>query len=339
MKSTSIALRLAVLASLLHGTSNAQGQEELVRSYIDVDSVVVGQRFTLIVVAEHHEETMTSFTRMFPDTANAVRQFGDLLILRELGRGRSRGAEGIVHDSTLVEATTFAIDTAAVGPIPIVFVRGSDSTFAFTDPFVIPVASVLDPDASDIRDLAPIAEFRSPVLLWLLFTTALILAMAAFIYWYRRRPELVFLGQEREAVRLEPAEDARIRLRHLADFNIDSDKAAETFCVELADILRTYLSRRTSVHALEMTTSEVRDDLERLVAENAVPPETPQDTASVLDVCDLAKFAEIFPDREACAHQLESTERIVVRIEDHLSPAELEATEDSGDEAPDLQHA
>ncbi len=336
MRAMSIALRTVIFLFALHGTSAVTAQESTLRSYVDVDSIVVGQRFMLVVVAEHDETTVASFSELVPDTSATIRQFGDLLILREVGHGRARRNGGIIHDSTVIEATAFAIDTAAVGPIPVLFVRAGDSTYTYTDPLLIPVTSVLEPDASDIRDLAPIGEFPTPILAWLLFTAALILAMGAFIYWYRRRPAQVFLQREPEATRLEPGEEARIRLDRLSRLNVDSDEAAETFCVELADTVRTYLSRRTSVHALEMTTSEVRVNLERLAEENVVPRETPDDTGRVLEVCDLAKFAEIFPDEDSCVLQLEIAADIVHRLEDHLRPPEVEAVEEAGDERPDV---
>ena len=68
------------------------------------------------------------------------------------------------------------------------------------------------------------------------------------------------------------------------------------FYVELTDILRTYVGRRARVPALESTTRELLDKLQRSQAGTVVPGEVLSEIDDdVLSHADLVKFADLQP--------------------------------------------
>ncbi|MDX1430050.1 MAG: hypothetical protein R3282_07165, partial [Rhodothermales bacterium] len=229
-----------------------------VRAYSEADSVAIGERFDVVVAVDRSTSSSigVTFPALPPDTMGGTLRFGDLLILDVVAHGSQQGSRDIGTDSVIYEATTFALDTAIVGSIPVLLTVGADTLILTTDPFFMLVRSVVPADAEDIMDLLPIAEFRPPIWPWLIFVGVLLVAMAAFIYWYRRsRPEIVLERESKAA--LPPHEEALERLDELDEMRLDTDVAIEQFCVDLADTLRTYLWRRASVHSLEMTTGEL----------------------------------------------------------------------------------
>ncbi len=176
------AAAVLVLALPLRLAAPACAQD--VRAYVRADSVSVGERFEVVVVAERPVWARTVFTLPPADSTGEVLQAEDVLLLRtRMDTSPGQSESGL--DSILYEATTFALDTAVVGPIAVKIVSEPDTFTVSTAPFLLPVRSVVPDDAEDILDIAPIAEFPAPVWPWLLFLALLIAATAAFLYWYR----------------------------------------------------------------------------------------------------------------------------------------------------------
>ncbi len=318
-----------VLALAVLPVGWAHGQVA-VRAYTEKDSLSVGERFPLVVAADHGSGVEPIFPLLPPDSAGRFLQFQDLLVLRLIDRGSSESG-GVVTDSVIYEATTFALDTSRVGSVPVLLVSGSDTSGASSDPFWIPVRSVVPADASDILDLAPIAEFPSPVWPWIAFLLALISAVAVFIYWYRKRPTTILIGRDRVEPHKSPIDEALDRLEVLDRASYVTETERKSFFVELSDVVRTYLARRLSVPALETTSRELGDVLLTLVAQGELPEDLRATVLEILDVCDLAKFADIFPPETQGRSAVATVTQLVKSIEDFLKPEleEFDETDES----------
>ena len=130
-----------VLVGLLMAASPAHAQR--VEAYLSADSVTVGDRFTLTLVALHGFETAPSF----PDAGEAV--YGDLEVLGVTASGgRALGDSGTRLDSVVYEATTFALDTAYVPALSIVFSGTADTFSIASSPLILPVSSLVPPEAA-----------------------------------------------------------------------------------------------------------------------------------------------------------------------------------------------
>jgi hypothetical protein len=259
-------------------------------------------------------------------------RFGDLEVLgRETFDGRYGGTAqpGIRIDSVVYDVTTFALDSAVVAPIPVEFTAGEDTFAVPTRRAVLPVLSLVPPDAQALKPLAPLAEFPRPLWPWLLLALAVIVLVITLLYYLRERRE----QQETPAAPpppppVPPYDEAVRRLQHL-ETSLDPHEVEEVkpFFVELADVLRTYLEARVHVRALESTTREVTERLEARSARDGVPDEVPSRIYSVLALADLVKFADLKPPPAQSDEALSETRAVLDLIEQRLVQRERVAAD------------
>jgi hypothetical protein len=102
--------------------------------------------------------------------------------------------------------------------------------------------------------------------------------------------------------------------------------------IEVSEILRTYVERRFSVPALEMTTREVAEGLQAA----RVDADIKERLQRFLDRCDLVKFAKVRPDAERSRSVLELGRELVRRtaVDQRWAEAPQEADERRSDESP-----
>ena len=320
-----VALLAAALGALI--APEAAGQS--VRAYVSTDSITVGDRFALSIVAEHNFMMEATFPAPPPDTARTQRgfptaaiglRFGDLEVIRRDTFEASYGgtaAPGLRRDSVVYEVTTFAIDSAVVGPIPVQFTAGEDTFSVATQPFVLPVVSLVPPDAQGLRPLAPLAEFPTPLWPWILLALALVVLLLTIYYWWRERQEEPGEVVAPTRVAVPPYEEARQRLRTLRETVDPSDpEQTKPFYVELADLLRTFIEARLDVPALEQTSRELTRELELQAHLGRLPETLPAHVYGVLALADLVKFADMRPPASQHAQALEETDELLDLVEE-----------------------
>ncbi|WP_456426116.1 hypothetical protein [Rhodocaloribacter sp.] len=298
------------------GAGAAHGQR--VTASVSADSVTVGQRFFLTLLVDH----AATERPVFPDEAAAeidtttghVR-LGDLEILARAAYATRPLDDRFVRDSLVYEVATFALDTAFVPPVPVHFTADADTLTAASEPFFVPVISLVPADAQDIRDLAPPAEFPRPMWPWaLLGAVALILAALAVYYRRTRAPEAPPPVTAAPAPPASPYQEAVERLRRLESLDPATGKP---FYVELSETLRTYLSRRLGVSAMEETTSELVYELKRYAERGQVTEAVVDEVHAVLELADFVKFADARPPaprgREALARARTAVQTVETR--------------------------
>lgn len=309
--------RGCLLAGLLLATSPAYAQR--VEAYLSVDSATVGDRFTLTLVALHGFERAPSF----PDPAAGEAVYGDLEVLGvATAGGRALGADdaGARLDSIVYEATTFALDTAYVAALPVVFSTDTDTFSIASAPLILPISSLVPPEAEGIKDLAPLVEFAGPLWPYALLGLALLALVALLLYYLRerRRPPEPEPPSPPPVPSVSPYEAALARLRLLETASLDAPAQIKPFFVELADLLRTYLEDSLGVPALERTTRELMDEFENRTVRYKLPGSAPQRVYGILELSDLVKFADVKPPDAQSRTALEETRKTVDVIEAKL---------------------
>lgn len=309
-------LRDASAALLLCAALSVPGFGQTVRAYVDADSVTVGQRFLLVLVAEH-EGTLAP---VFPDSvAFGKMAFGDLDLLSLESRGwrmKDVSVSDLRIDSVAIEVATFALDTALVPAIPIPLVRGADTLVAATRPFFVPVRSLVGQDATDIQDLAPLVDFPRSWWPWIL--AAFVAAAVAYlvVYVFRKRKPATAPVPIREVLRT-PYDEALERLRLAARLRPEDPEMVKPYFDELSGALRHYIGRALQVHAEEETTREIVRDL-RAKADarvREVTPDVPERTQEILELSDLVKFADYLPSADRSRRTLDATRDTIDTIE------------------------
>jgi hypothetical protein len=176
-----------------------------------------------------------------------------------------------------------------------------------------------------LKDLIVPPEEKRLLWPWLIGTALLLIALLVTIWILlrKRAPASV-----RELMRLTPAQRALKDLDKLLKSGLLYDGNFKQFYSDLADIARRYLGLRYHIMALEMTTTELLTKLKE--SKNSRRLAAAGILGSLLEVCDLAKFAKLHPLVEEGEDGIEISRNIVIKTRDDAAPSE-NATEASGD--------
>jgi hypothetical protein len=289
---------------------------------VSTDSVAVGERFTVSIVAEHGPATTVSFPAL--DAGGVL--FGELEALgRSAVQTRRRGG-GRRVDSVAYEVTTFALDSVRVPPLPVQVAAGRDTTIQNAPARTVTVVSVVGPDAKGMHGVAPIAAFPRPWWTWGLLglVGTGVLAGLAYLWWRRRRRRASPSARSRPASDQTPYEAATSRIRQLESYDLSDPDAVKPFYVELSNALRVYLVRELGVTALERTTREVVEALEH---RPDVPTTATNRIRAVLQLADLVKFADIHPSSDDHEKALREARAALDAIEAAPRSAEPDAVD------------
>lgn len=305
------------LVGLLLLVNGAAAQEPVrVEAHVSADSVKVGERFTLSLAVEYvgGESIEVIFPSNQGEAASPL--FGDLRVIRRETMVQEQETEAGRLDSVAYEVTTFALDSARVPVLPVRLVAGTDTTVVATSPSVLPVTSVVGPEATALRDSVALASFPRPLWEWGLLALGALVLLGGLVYGVWQWRTLEATSAEPEEDPRTPYEAAMAELQNLERRNPNDRSTFKAFYVDLADVLRTYLAREVGVAAREQTTREVVDALER---RPDVPDQATQRIRTVLERADLVKFAgaasspnevqTVLRDARATVNSIEAAQR------------------------------
>ncbi len=124
---------------------------------------------------------------------------------------------------------------------------------------------------------------------WILLSIVVIIAViAAFIIFRKKGVKKIFTAPK---PKLSPYEVAIRDLMSLKEKNLCAAGAEKEYYTDLTDILRVYLQNRFGINAMEMTTSQITDALNRN-EETRLPNRLMK---QILEIADFVKFAKQRP--------------------------------------------
>jgi hypothetical protein len=284
---------LALVAGAVHGQVS-------IRTDVDTTLVTVGDRITLTVSVDHPSGASV----VWPDSI-------DLSPFEVLGAQAMPPQDGAAGRTS---AAVFLLTAFELGELEIpsfeVAVLAADGgrELLETDRFGIEVVTVGADETGDIREIR--GPFSIPVSVvrvagWLL---VLLLLLSIALFAYRRwrlapHAEVVDAGPPPR-----PAHEIALEaLDRLESSPLLSRGEVKGYHIEVSEILRRYVEGRFTVPALEMTTWEIAEGLERA----GVGQEFREGLRRFLDQCDLVKFAKVRPDAHASHEVLELGRRLV----------------------------
>jgi hypothetical protein len=299
---------------------------------VDTTLVTVGDRIELTVSVRHP----TGSTVSWPDSLTLA-PF-EVLAARA---SEPRREGGIVVSTATFSLAAFELGELEIPAFDVTVTDASGQTEVLrTDRFAVEIVSVGTDEGGDIREIrGPLAVPVNP--LWLL-VAVLLVVVPALLAWllYRRRAA----DGDPAAVRGPPPrmahEIALEELTALEGSGLLERGRVKEYHIEASEILRTYVSRRFRIDALEMTTFELLGVLDRTGVDGSFR----DGLESFLDQCDLVKFAKSRPDVGRSHRLLELARRLIeetipavpVPDVDIVVESAVEATADGpeGDSAP-----
>ena len=294
-----------------------------VRVTADTTLISVGDRISYTVTVEHAADA----TVRWPDSLSLA----PFEVLGAELLPTTRTDEGAESGLTLV-LTAFELGDLQIPPFDLAVV-GADSTemVVTTDAFGVGVVSVGLDEGSDIREIkGPLAIPRNLVLLlpWLL----LILLAASAGWWWRQRRAAVGARPYRHVeINRSPHVIAYEALDRLEASDLLVRGKIKEFHVAVSEIMRGYVEGRYRIYALEMTSRELLEELERVGMEGHVLSEF----HSFLQRCDLVKFAKLRPPSEQAGAMVGLARRLVDETRPRFETPEPEKESDgTGDAGP-----
>lgn len=265
-------------------SSNISAQS--VHTYVDRDSLQVGDRFNYTIVFDGVYDAIS-----FPVEDDFENEFE--MISRERYQVTER------RDSLVYTLQFFGVENSTIGRKEIhLEYEGTDTTL-YTTPVPLFFKTILTEGDEEFRPLKPIFDFARNW--WPYILAALLFAVASYLFyrWYKKRePE-----PETEPAPLpdpfrNPLDDLKKEIEKLADVqSLHTEEEFEAFYVRLGDSIRLYLKRIYEFPALEMTTREINEELQKELA----PSEIITITRKVLNEADIVKFANFHPGTEDAA--------------------------------------
>ena len=262
------------------------------------DSVTIGQRFH---IRYHFTFDPDSLRPLVPKKLNAgtCRVMG--VAYNEAKKDPKDKPIERIADVTFIP---LSIDSSVVPANKFDFIAANGDTIrAWTDEVHVPIKRI----AANAKDLNPLKEqWKAPpnYLLWGGIALAVLAAIAALIWWIRKRRAR---GEvEAPAIHLPPEVIALAELDRIAGLNLPARGDYKQHYTLMVDALRHYLEARYGVEAMDRTTFELMDALKyRRVSVGGLEP--------LLDESDLVKFAKYAPTPETATQAVNQAREIVMR--------------------------
>ena len=266
----------------------AQGREEteiVVQTRAEPSEISIGDLVKVIIEVEHAPHLVLSL----PEQPGSLGSFE----VRSVEELEPTTTEARVTSRWNLTVSTFETGPQTLPGVELTVTGSSAGPFTVTtDSVQLEVQSVLPEEAEDILDIkSPLDVPRAWWTYWPWLVAGLLSGLLAWWFWRRRKRGVTGSGAGRPL--LSPEEEALAALRSLEASDLLRGEQVKPFYTKLSGILRHYLWRRFGIVALEATTPEIVLQLSETGAGALSGPAN-----SILQECDLVKFARLKPPRE-----------------------------------------
>ncbi len=214
----------------------------------------------------------------------------DVFILRDMNSHDIIEGDSV---TTKIDLTFQAFDTGefTFPPLEFTVMQKEDITVLKTNEFILNVESILADSSDVIQDIAP--PLRLELGFWDYFIPLLILIiLIAVVYFIIKYLKTRKVGKPEPIIRDErPAWQIVLELlKKLKKDNLLEKGNFLEFHFRLSYLLRLFIELHFNVHAVEMTTSEIRENLANIDSQQK------SKILKILNFADRVKFAKFIPD-------------------------------------------
>jgi hypothetical protein len=288
---------------------NIYSQNIRIHSYIDTNTVLIGDTLRLSLVAESTKEWKIIFPEI-PNQLNGI----DVRSKSLIDTVKTDSSNKLIQIIGLQPFDTgnFTIPQLLFQAINL---SSSQQEQVLSDSIVLTVNTFRSDTAKTIIDIkAPLEE---PLTFWdylpYIIAGLLVIAGAYFAYrlWKKRKKE------PKESIKLDIEKIhyvwAMEELGKLQKEQLWQKGKFKLHFTKLSDILRTYIEKKFETPALEMTTFEIIDSLRMI----SMPSEFLNQLKEILNLSDLVKFAKHIPTENGCVDSFNNSIEFVKKTGTH----------------------
>lgn len=322
---------VTALLSLLAFTLSAQSVPPTVRAYIEQDSVLIGDRFTLAIEVEKDQVQSLFFPafNMEGDNPEQKPQFGVVECIEDHPADTLEQKGRKLRLRKRYTLTAFDEGVYNLGRPSVLYADKNivDTLYGSQDSLRIVVSTFKIDSTAMLCDIKPVKTlpFRfGEISGYLCIAVVVLILIGLGIYLLARH--LAKRGKTiadlfKPEPPLPPHIVAIAALEALQNQKLWQNNKHKEYYSALTDILRTYLDGRFEVGAMEMTTDEILEAIKSI----DLPKKLEMDVVNLLRDADLVKFAKAMPD----ASENESAFSKVYYFVEETKP--VEQTEDEED--------
>jgi hypothetical protein len=296
--------QLYFLMAMLAGFTT-WAQQNSVMATLDKDTIKIGAQANLTLKA-----TVGSNTKVNFPTGKA---FGMVEVLEAY-------PTDTVQKGTLLELskkygiTQFDPGKYTIPPLTVVIGKNQVDT----KPLTLEVKDVaVDTLKQKMYDIKPVLAGEAPSRWWLwVLIAASVIALGYFGWkWYKKRKPRS--KKSVEVIELTPIEKATTHLQELERKSLLQKGAVKEYYSELTDIARTYIEEAIDIPAMESTTGELIEAMQKAVQRKKIrlQQEIFAQLERVLRTADMVKFAKAIPPETTIAEDRQTIAESIVVIE------------------------
>lgn len=274
--------------------------QDSVFARLDTNSILLGQQVKLKITYLGN----TNSKVVFPSVADT---FSNLEVVERLPTDTVQKEGAPISLTQTFTITGFDSGYHVILPFEFLLIgpKAVDTTRLLTKPLLLSVQSVPIDTTKSIKDIKDIEAVPFSLLDHIAWIILAIVALIGFILWKKYASKLKSNKQAIAATPLIPCHEiALMALDELDKKQLWQKGQYRAYHTELTDILRSYVSHRWEVGAMEMTTDEI-------LALSIIPSHEIDGIGYVLKVADMVKFAKGIPHGDENIRCMDVTRRFV----------------------------
>jgi len=282
-------IKISILILTICIRVNGIAQEVDANASLNKDWILIGDQVNL----EIEMSCPADATVVWPEFGDTITSQIEIIREFEVDTVHPDSKPGFAIYSQKLLITSFDSGYHALPPIAILYQLEDEDEFRGieTGALLLEVSTMEVDMEKDIMDISPLIDvplsFRE-ILPWLLGGLGIVLTILLLIYFIRKKKKAEPLIQIRKKPVLPPHQVALDALKSLKSKKLWQTGRVKDYHTELTDIIRTYISDKFKIHATEMVTYEIIEEIES----TTISQETRKKLGEMLEMADMVKFAK-----------------------------------------------